>query len=152
MPRLHETITVRRPVEEAFRYTADFTNIENWDPSITASAKTSPGPVAKGTTFELKLKFGTVTVPMVYTITEFEPPHRVVLVGESSTLRAVDEITFAAVPQGTVITYTADLTFGGVMKLVVPFLGPVVRTIGRRAVRGLAQALDGSPAGTADGS
>ena len=152
MSRLHETITVRRPVEEAFRYTADFTNIENWDPSITASVKTSPGPIGKGTTFDLKVKFGTGTVPMVYTITEFEPPHRVVLVGEGSTLRAVDEITFAAAPQGAVVTYTADLAFGGVMKLVVPFLGPVLRAIGRRAVRGLARALEGSPVGTPDGS
>ncbi len=79
---------------------------------------------------------------MVYTVTEYDPPHRIVLVGEGSIFRAVDEITFAEVPQGTTITYTADLTFHGLMKWIAPVLVPTLRRAGRRAVQGLAGALE----------
>ena len=78
---------------------------------------------------------------MVYTITEFDPPNRVVLVGQGSTLTAVDEITFAAVPQGTAIRYTADLAFKGIGRLIEPFLGSVLKGVGRKAVEGLSAAL-----------
>ena len=34
MIRLHETIGVARPVEEAFFRTSDFSNIAQWDPGV----------------------------------------------------------------------------------------------------------------------
>ncbi len=78
---------------------------------------------------------------MPHTITEFDPPLRLVLVGEGAPLRAVDEITFAEVPQGTAITYTADLTFKGAMRFVAPFLDGILKKVGRKAVQGLEEQL-----------
>ena len=141
MTRLHEKVIIPTPIEEAFAYTADFTNIQNWDPGVAESAQIGEGPVREGTRFDVLAAFGSRRIPMVYTITEYDPPHRVVFVGEGSTLTAVDEITFAEVPQGTAITYTADLTFKGVMRFAAPLLGGVLKGVGRKAVEGLARAL-----------
>ena len=141
MTRLYEQIITKTPIEAAFSYTADFDNIEQWDPGIAASARIGNDPIGIGTQFNVVATFGSREIPMVYTITEFDSPNRVVLVGEGATLTAVDEITFAEVPQGTVITYTADLTFRGVMRFVAPLLGGVLKNVGRNAVAGLAETL-----------
>jgi len=150
MTRLHEQITTRTPLEETFGYAADFTNLREWDPGIAESAKIGDGPVAAGTQFDVIVSFGARRIPMVYTITEFDPPNRVVLVGKGSSLTAVDELTFAKVPEGTVITYTADLKFKGVFGLIAPLMSPTLKTIGRNAIEGLAEALstNEAPAGS----
>jgi len=142
MTRLSEKIITQTPVDEAFAYTADFNNIQQWDPGVLESTQIGSGPIGRGTRFDLLVPFGNRRIPMVYTITEFDPPNRIVLIGEGSTLTAVDEITFAAVPQGTVVTYTADLAFKGIMRVVAPFLGGVLKNVGRKAVTGLTEALD----------
>lgn len=141
MTRLSEQIVTDTPIAKAFAYTADFNNIDDWDPGIAESAQIGNGPIGRGTQFDLLVAFGSRRTPMVYTITEFEPPHRLVLVGEGSTLTAIDEITFAEVPQGTAVTYTADLQFKGLMRLAAPFLGGTLKEVGRKAVSGLSDAL-----------
>jgi carbon monoxide dehydrogenase subunit G len=141
MTRLHEEIITATPVEEAFAYTADFNNIQDWDPGVAESRQIGQGPVGNGTRFDLVAVFSSRKIPMVYTIDEFEPPHRVVLVGEGSALTAVDEITFANDSRGTVVTYTADLTFKGLLRFVAPFMGRALEKVGQRAVAGLARQL-----------
>jgi hypothetical protein len=142
MTRLSEKIITHTPVEAAFTYTSDFNNLDQWDPGIAGSVQIGTDPIGKGTKFNVLVAFGNRRVPMVYTITEFDPPNRVVLVGEGSTLTAVDEITFVRVPQGTAVTYTADLAFKGIMRFVAPLLGGILKNVGRNAVAGLAEALN----------
>ncbi|MDH3471876.1 MAG: SRPBCC family protein [Acidimicrobiia bacterium] len=142
MPRLKEQITVSRDQDEAFAYTADFANIEQWDPGVARSSRTSGGPLGVGSSFDLLVKFGSRTLPMTYRITEYEPSSRVVLEGVGDKIQAVDEITFASTDVGTAITYIADLNFGGVMRWVAPLLRPMLDRVGKKAVAGLAAALD----------
>ena len=127
---------------EAFSYTADFSNIENWDPGVARSTKLGDEAVGLGTRFDLDVRFGSRQIPMVYTITAYEPPHRVVLVGRGETLHATDEIRFSQENDLTVIDYRADLIFRNALRFVIPFLGPVMRKVGERALDGLAAALD----------
>lgn len=149
MTRLREQIIVQTPLEEAFAFAADFNNISDWDPGVAESAQIGDGPVGEGTQFNLLVAFGTRRTPMVYTITEFDAPHRIVLVGEGSNLTAIDEITFAEVSEGTAVTYQADLQFKGFMRFAAPFLGSVLKGVGRKAVNGLEGVLAQieSPAG-----
>jgi len=141
MARLREQIITQTPIEKTFAYTADINNIQDWDPGIAESAQIGDGPVGQGTQFDVLVAFGARRTPMVYTITEYDAPRRVVLVGEGSNLTAIDEITFAEVPEGTAVTYTADLAFEGFMRFVAPFLGNLLKGVGRKAVNGLAEAL-----------
>ena len=139
--RLRETTTTEIALEDAFAYTADFANIEDWDPGVAASAQIGNDPIGIGTAFDVLVAYGSRRIPMVYTIAEYDPPRRVVLKGEGSTLTAVDKIEFAANGEGTEITYTADLTFKRIAKFFTPFMGSKLDEVGLKAVTGLNTAL-----------
>jgi carbon monoxide dehydrogenase subunit G len=141
--RLQEQRRVHRPQDEVFEYTADFDNIEDWDPGVAASSRRGEGSIGVGTSFDLDVRFGRAIIPMVYEITEFEPNARVVLVGKGETLDAVDEIRFRTEGEKTVIDYTADLTFHNWIGYADPLLSPFLKGVGRRAVDGLVSALGG---------
>lgn len=140
--RLVERRWVTRPQPEAFEYTADFSNIEDWDPGVVASRKVTEGPIGLGTRFALEVKFGAGTTPMIYEITVYQPDHRVVLVGDGEKLHAVDEITFASQDNMTVIDYAADLTFRNLFRFIRPLMRPILEKVGKDALDGLARALD----------
>lgn len=145
MTRLTESIEVPRPLADAFAYTSDFGNIEQWDPGVSRSVRLTPGPVRVGSRYRVDAVFGPSTTVMDYVVTTLEPPGRVVLEGRGGSVHAVDDIRFEQTAAGTRIHYTADLTFDGVTALVEPLMGPLLRRVGRRAVEGLRQALSGPP-------
>ncbi|MGI9609700.1 MAG: SRPBCC family protein [Acidimicrobiia bacterium] len=140
--QLVEQRWVERSQAEAFAYTADFANIELWDPGVASSEKTTDGPVGVGTKYRVEVLFGKAKTPMTYEITEFEEPNRVVLVGHGEKIHAVDEIRFATADNMTVIDYTADLTFDNFIRFLIPFMGRAFKGVGTRALDGLARALD----------
>lgn len=142
MVRLHETRIIGRPLREVFEYTADFDNIEDWDPGVASSRRLDDGPVGVGSRFELVASFGTSQVPMIYEITEYQPNERVVFLGSGDQLDAVDEIRFEDKGEGqTLVEYTADLTFHNFIKYLTPFMGPIFKRVGEKAVDGLAEVL-----------
>jgi dehydrogenase/reductase SDR family protein 12 len=141
MTRLQRTITVNCPVETAFRYTADFGNIEQWDPGVIESSKLTPGPLGEGTAFRVRVAFGPSSTDMEYVVRTWEPPNRVVLEGSGGSIHALDEITFRPEDGGTSICYTADITLGGIAGLAQPLMGPLLERVGKRAVDGLRDAL-----------
>ncbi|GIU92134.1 MAG: polyketide cyclase [Acidimicrobiia bacterium] len=140
--RLQETRWVNAPLEEAFEFTADFSNIADWDPGVTSSKKVTEGPVGLGTEFDLEVRFGLRTIPMRYVITEYQPNSRVVLVGRGELLQAVDEIVFSREDNMTRIDYTADLTFPNSLRFLSPLISLAAAKVGRRALDGLAAALN----------
>ena len=145
MIRLQETIEVARPIDEAFCYASDFSNIAQWDPGVAESRKTSPGAVGVGTTFKVLVRFGPRRIPMDYSIRVHEPTGRVVLEGTSESIHALDDIGFAATPAGTRITYTADISLLGALGRAEPWMKSALDRVGKNAVRGLQAALTGTP-------
>jgi len=142
MVRLHETRLIERPVDEVFDYTADFENIEDWDPGVASSKRIDEGPVGVGARFELMVTFGGSQIPMIYEITDYEENERVVLVGKGENIDAVDELSFEDQGDGrTMFDYKADLTFHNFIKYVAPLMGPVFKRVGEKAVDGLTEAL-----------
>jgi NAD(P)-dependent dehydrogenase (short-subunit alcohol dehydrogenase family)/carbon monoxide dehydrogenase subunit G len=146
MTRLFETIKVPRPVEEAFAYTSDFGNAEQWDPGVATSTRLTAGPLAVGSRFRLEVVFGPGTTVMEYRITACDPPRRVVLEGAGGSVHALDDIRFRPTRSGTRIDYTADLTLSGLAGLAEPLLGPLLERTGRLALDGLRRALSEEPA------
>ncbi len=132
-------VPVPTPVEAAFAYTADFSNIAKWDPGVVESRMVSDSPVGLDSKFELLVAFGPRRIPMTYTITAYEPSRRVVLEGIGGPLRAVDEIRFLPAEGGAEIAYTAELEFTGPVRLF--FIRRVLEGVGNRALDGLAEAL-----------
>ncbi len=140
--RLHEKRQIGLPVEEVFNYVSDFANTQHWDPGVSAARRLDEGPVGVGATFDVVASFGSSKVPMIYEVTEFEPNRRLVLVGTSKTVDAVDEILFEPTEQGTLVDYTADLTFNNWLRFIAPAMSPLMNRVGEKALDGLVDTLD----------
>jgi len=145
MTRLQETIEVPRAIDDVFRYVANFSNIEQWDPGVRASEKLTSGPVGQGTEFRVVVNSGLSSTSMIYRITHYEPPRRVVLEGHGGAIQAVDDIRFAASERGTRIHYTADISLSGAAGLLQPLMGGLLERVGRKAMAGLHRALSDQP-------
>jgi hypothetical protein len=143
MPRLHETVDTRLPVDAAFPFIADFANNPIWDPGTASARRVDDGPVGVGSTYELDIKMPGRTMPMTYRITAYEPNTRVELRGEGDRVRARDDIRFTPTPSGgTHVDYVADLELTGWWRFLTPLLGGTFRKIGAQARDGMQRALD----------
>ncbi|MCX6389758.1 MAG: SRPBCC family protein [Solirubrobacterales bacterium] len=124
-----------------FERVADFSTTQEWDPGVVEAERLSDGPLEIGATFRVVAAFMGSKSELVYRITEFEPGHRVVLRGENSTVLSVDVITVDASGDGSVLTYDADLTLKGPLRLLDPLLGLAFGRIADRALAGLTEWL-----------
>lgn len=133
------TIPTRRGVEDAFDYMADFSSVAAWDPSVVrASALGPPGPGAK---FEVVVRFAGRELPFTYETVAYERPDRLVLRAESSTVISEDTVTVRPVGGGAEITYSAQLTAKGLLRIADPVLGSLLKRLGDNAAAGLAREL-----------
>jgi carbon monoxide dehydrogenase subunit G len=140
--RITEHIETPLAPEAAFAFIADFANAMHWDPGTVTSERIDDGPVGLGARYRLGVRLGGRVAPMEYRISTFQPPNRVVLVGEGSGVSAVDDIRFEPSGSGTRIDYSADIRLGGVLRLVQPFLGRAFAKLGRDALDGMQRTLD----------
>lgn len=147
MTRIHEWIETRLAREAAFDYVADFSHQHEWDPGTVAARRIDGGPVGRGARFALQVRVGPRTAPMEYRITEWDPPNRVVLVGEGSGVRSVDDIRFTESGAGTAVDYLADIELQGPLGLLQPLMGGPIRRLGQRAAAGMRRELDALAAG-----
>ena len=143
MIKLLEEIEIARPLPEVFRYLADFSTIEQWDPGVYRSVKMTPGPVRVGTEYSLILNSGGRRVPMRYRTLEITECSRILLKGEADSFSVTDLIEVQAVSEDrTRVIYRADLTFKGGSALAEKALTPWLRRVGRAAVEGLRRAIE----------
>ncbi|HWY25461.1 MAG TPA: SDR family NAD(P)-dependent oxidoreductase [Nevskia sp.] len=152
MIRLQESIDSPRSARDCFFFAADFRNLPAWDPSTASVRKLSPGALGSGSQYDLVVSFGPQRLPMRYRVLEFDPPRRIVLLGEGEALSALDEIRFQPLAAGTRIIYTSDLTLKTVGRLTEQALKPIVGLNSRRSMAGLRRALaaeDAAPAPSA---
>lgn len=146
MPRYQTTVPSRLSPGDAFDYMAAFEHVADWDPGVTRAERLDSGPPGRGSRFRVYASVAGRAVPLEYTITDFEPPRRVVLSAETSTLRSVDEIVVEPAPDGATVTYDANLELLGLLRWLNPGLGPVFKRIGDRAAAGLRRQMrDGAP-------
>jgi carbon monoxide dehydrogenase subunit G len=135
-------LVVPVPLDEAFAYLSRFSSAAEWDPGVSSARMVTPDPVGLGSVFALDAVFLGNTVPLRYEITDFDPPHRVVLVAENASVTSTDQITFATDSSGaTVVHYDADLALKGVARLAAPIFALAFRRIGDRASDGLLATL-----------
>jgi NAD(P)-dependent dehydrogenase (short-subunit alcohol dehydrogenase family) len=144
MARYRGTVVSTRSPEETFDYMADFTNAAAWDPGTASAERLDAGPVGLGSAFRLGVRVGSRMTPLDYRIVVFDRPHRVVLLGESGTIRSEDTVTVVPAADGrSILTYDADLTLQGGFAMVNPVLGLFLDRIGDKGVAGLRATLGG---------
>lgn len=137
MARYVDAIDLPMTIEEAFDFLADFSRTAEWDPGVAEAGRLTGGAIGLGSRFRVVVSCLGRRIPLEYEITAFERPTHLVLTGGDSSLRSVDEITFASRPGGTRVTYEARLDFTGVRRLADPILDLLLQRVGRLAVRGL---------------
>ena len=147
------TVPASASAEVVFGYLADFRTVSEWDPSITAAEMIGDGePIRVGARFRVTTKTNFGDVVLDYETTELEPPRRIVLRGEHRAMISIDTITVEETQRGRVeVTYRADITLKGPLKIADPLLALGLRRLGDKARDGLARKLAGDLARTSAG-
>ncbi len=141
MARFVDAIDLPIPIEEAFDYLSDFSRTAEWDPSVTKARRITRGEIGLGSRFEVTVSILGRALPLEYEITEFTPPHRLVIAGGDDSVESIDEITFAARHGGTRITYEACVELVGLRRIVDPLLDVLFQRVGSVAARGLRERI-----------
>jgi hypothetical protein len=129
-------------VHDAFAYMAAFENVAEWDPGVVEATRLTDGPVHVGTEFRVLTQTGKRRIPLVYRVTDFEEDSRVVVSAATSTLRSIDEIQVTTRGDGSTVTYRANLSLQGLMRIGNLLLTRPLKGIGDRACDGLLRVLN----------
>jgi carbon monoxide dehydrogenase subunit G len=139
--RITTTLTVPVTPEVAFDHIADFTTTADWDPGIARSERLDAGALGVGARFEVAVRFGSRTLPFVYTITTYERATHVVLETRGRLHRGGDDVRLRAVEGGTEITWSAEFAARGALLPLEPLLAVGFRSTVAKAVAGLEASL-----------
>jgi Polyketide cyclase / dehydrase and lipid transport len=138
---VQRTIVVDTPIDLVFGYVSDFTTTTEWDPGTVRTDKQS-GNGGVGTTYRNISRFLGRTVELTYTVEEFVGKQLLRFRAIHNTLTALDTMTFRTTAAGTEVSYTADFSFTGPVRLLTPMLKPAFERLATRAETGMRAALD----------
>jgi len=136
------TTIIRKPPEEVFNYICDVTNDVNWRTGIVDSGLRSDPPVGLDSVGYVS----TGKVEMVYRVTVFEPVERVDWEYIEGPFKGHGGYRLESIESGTRFTLVADIKPYGVMRLLGPLFGQIVRRQIQNDVETLRQILENSPA------
>ena len=107
---IHETIEVATDPVTTFDYVANFGNLKEWDPTFEESTRVDSGPLAVGSTFDVRTSMGPAEIEIRYRITDIDRPTHVKLVGEADSFTSIDVIEFTPREDGgTTVDYDATV-------------------------------------------
>ena len=138
---VQRTIVVDKPINIVFGYLADFTTTTEWDPGTVRTERQS-GRGGIGTAYLNRSRFLGRTVQLTYIVEEFVDEQLFRLRAIHNTLTAVDTMTFRTNAGGTEVSYTAQFSFTGPIRLFTPMLKPAFERLATRAEFGMRAALD----------
>ncbi len=138
--QIRKIVTVEKPIEAVFAYLSDFTTTTQWDPGTVLTVR-SKGDGLIGTEYLNTSTFAGRQTQLKYVVQEFTVNQSIGLRGENKSVIAHDTMTFRQAGTGTEVTYTAELTFKGLARLIAVFLKPAFARLGNEAEVGMAEAL-----------
>jgi carbon monoxide dehydrogenase subunit G len=142
----HYTTSVRTPwsAGRALEYLSDLEHFADWDPGVKRSAQVAGMGPGVGSAYDVTVGGVGRDLTLRYVTVAIDPSRRIEVRAETATLLSVDVMTFLDDTAGCVVTYDADLSLKGPLRLANPVLGLVFGRIGDRAAAGLRRALDGA--------
>jgi carbon monoxide dehydrogenase subunit G len=139
MARYRMSIRTDLSAPEAFAYMADMTNFADWDPGVESAEQVRGDGPGMGAEYDIVASGSELR----YVVDVFDPDHRIRATGRNRWLTSVDAISVTPDGTGSVVTYDADLTLHGLLKVGDPILALAFRRIGDRAADGLVDQLRG---------
>jgi uncharacterized protein YndB with AHSA1/START domain len=150
MPHIERTITVPGSAEEVYAYLADFTTTEEWDPP-TQTTELLSGDGGVGTRYRNVSKFLGKETETVYTVVTLDPPRRLELTGDTTSMTLHDTITVEDHGDEVRVTYRAEFHPEGALKLATPLLPPALKALGDSAAGQMEECLRRLPASRRQG-
>lgn len=139
---LSRELLLDRPVADCYRYLADFSTCEQWDPGVFEARKITPGTARPGTEFDLRLNVLGRSVPAHYRLVECEAPSRLVLEGEGDGFSVVDRLEFEVLSASrTRLRYSVQMRWPQAPAALGVLLKPWAARLGDQAMTGLRRAL-----------
>ena len=130
MVRIREIITVTSGIQECFDFIADFRNLPKWNPIDERVELITDSPLRLGSVFKVHRSFNDRKMTLDYKVVEWGPPLRAVLATDSKLFSENVYVDLSASKFGTEVTYTGEIIFKGVMKIVAPiFITPKLRKL-----------------------
>lgn len=140
MVAVSRTITVSAPMERVQDYLKDFANAEQWDPGTHQCIRCDDGPLQVGAEWINTSEFMGRSAVLRYRLDVLEPD-RLVFRGANEKAESVDDMSFQPLPAGTRITYSARITFGGVLRVISPLLRPPFERLADRVAERMTEVL-----------
>ena len=142
MPRIEESVEIRRPADVVFAYTTDAKKWPKWQSTIPESEQTSPGPVGVGTTFKGSIRMMGLSMKWTARATEYEANRRFGKTIICGSITNEQHNTYEPIDGGTRFTLVYDMKVGGLMKLFSPMIVNAMRDGLKKALGNLKSLLE----------
>ncbi len=143
MTTLNETIQIDRPAREVFQYVSDFATCMEWDATAIETERLDDQPVGVGTRYKVVCEAPVGKLPLEYEIVEYEPDHKIVLIGRGRFFEVEDTILVTPTSSGCELDYTAVFTWKPWLERFAQKMEPGLKRMGYASVqKGLKAALD----------
>ncbi len=119
--------TIDRPVGDVFAYVTDLSNEPAWHTDALEVRQTSPGPMGVGTTYHIRVKPRMGVSEGVEEVVALEPNRLQVVRGDMGRMRPTITHLFDSADGGTKVTRRIQIEASGVVRLMLPLVGPVIR-------------------------
>lgn len=144
MARYVARVRTSKSPAEVFAYLADLRNFAAWDPGVVDSVQVEGDGPSSTAVYDVTVDNGGRRSTLRYRVTEYDPPHRLKVVGKTGLLTSVDLIDVGRQGGETVAVYDARLKLPLLLRVADPLLARVFRKIGDKAAAGLEKALEGT--------
>ncbi len=140
---LNETIQIDRPAREVFQYVSDFATCKEWDATAIETERLDEQPVGLGTRYKVVCEAPVGKLPLEYEIVEYQPDHKVVLIGRGRFFEVEDTILVTPTDSGCELDYTAVFTWKPWLERFAAGMEPGLKRMGYASVqKGMKAALE----------
>jgi uncharacterized membrane protein len=145
MPRIEESVEIKRPAEKVFAYTTDAKTWTKWQSTFPEAQQTSQGPVGVGTTFKGSIHMMGRTMEWTARATEYEANRKFGKNIACGSITNEQHNTYQPIEGGTRFTIVYNMKVGGLMVLFSPMIVSSTRKALRMALGNLKGLLEAEP-------
>jgi uncharacterized protein YndB with AHSA1/START domain len=140
MRRVEAGITIAAPPEAVFDFVADLANLPRWQSGIVSAERTSPDPVAIGSTARVVRDMAGQSLTVDLTITDFEPGRRLALASQAGGVSVTATLEMEPNDDATVVRSGIEIKAGSVF--MAPLEGMIANAAGGELAAGLERLRD----------
>ena len=125
MQRVERSARIGAPPATVFAYLADLGNLAEWQMGVVSAEQTSPGDIGVGSTARVVRELMGQRIEAPLTVTEFDPPRRLVIASEVSGVKATGALDLSEADADADAT---DLRFAMEIRgsLLTTFMEPMI--------------------------